>query len=492
MPLTLSKSTFLRGIQCKKSLFLHFHSPELKDPVSPMQQAIFTQGHEVGRLAQQLFPGGTDAGIWVPDDYQKSIDLTLQLISEGMEVIYEAGFAVDGLLCFIDILVKDGQKWKAYEVKSSSQIKPVNILDAAFQYYVMTRCGLELSDVSLIVLNNAYERNGVLDIGRLFRIESVLQRVTKLQERIHRQADEFLAVLNSPVEPLMDIGPHCTDPYVCDFHGHCWKHIPANSIFDISQLGADKKWELYRNGILKFEDIPHDFSLNDRQWQQVLSELQGDSFINKPGIQRFINSLSYPLYFLDFESFQPAVPLFDHSRPYQQIVFQYSLHILQSEDAVPAHRSFLADHDGTDPRLPFIRQLIPDIGEQGDIIVFNRSFEASRLNEIAVTFPNFQFPISNITSRIKDLMEIFQKRHYYVPGMKGSYSIKQVLPALVPGFNYENLAIGDGGSASHAYMSLVGETDQEKIRTTRENLLEYCKMDTLAMVEILKVLRNHV
>jgi hypothetical protein len=487
---TLSKSTFLRGTQCLKSLYLNWHEPGLKDPISPMQQAIFSAGHDVGRLAQQLFPGGTDAGIHVPDHYQESIKLTSELIRNGVEVIYEAGFSVDNLHCFIDILVRDGDKWKAFEVKSSTQVKPVNLLDAAFQYRVMTLSGLEFSDISLVVLDTAYKRIGEIEINRLFRIESVYDRVLKLQDRIRQSIDEFFLTLNAPAEPATDIGPHCSDPYYCDFHGHCWKHVPDYSIFNISRLSADKKWELYRKGIMKFEDIPPDFRLNDSQWQQVLSELKGEIHINKAAIGRFIDSLEYPLYFLDFESFQPAVPLFDHSRPYQQIVFQYSLHIREDKDAGLQHRSFLADCDGSDPRLSFIRQLVSDIGDTGNIIVFNRAFEAGRLNEIATNFPDFQVQISNFITRIKDLMLIFQHRHYYVPEMKGSYSIKQVLPALVPGFGYDNLVIGDGGSASHAYMSLFSETDRQKITETRENLLEYCKLDTLAMVEIVNVLKS--
>jgi hypothetical protein len=485
---TLSKSTFLRGTQCLKSLYLNWHQPELKDPISQMQQAIFSQGHEVGRLAQQLFPGGTDAGIYVPDRYQKSIEMTGKLIQEGVDVIYEAGFSVDGLHCFIDILVKDGTGWKAYEVKSSTQVKPVNIMDAAFQYYVMTKSGLDISDISLVVLNTSYERNGETDVNRLFKIQSVLKPVLTVQDKVEQSIEDFFFTLNGPLAPVVDIGPHCTDPYDCDFRGHCWNHIPGYSIFNISRLSADKKWELYRNGILKFEDIPPDFKLNVSQWQQVVAELKGETHVDSRAVGHFVDGLAYPLHFLDFESFQPPVPLFDKSHPYQQIVFQYSLHILESEHAPLKHFAFLADADGTDPRLPFINQLINDIGEEGDIIVFNRSFEAGRLNEIATNFPNFQFQISNIVSRIKDLMELFQKRHFYVPEMKGSYSIKQVLPALVPGFSYAGLAIGDGGSASHAFMAMHSEKDEAKTAATRENLLEYCAQDTLAMVEILHAL----
>ena len=489
MPLTISKSTFLRGWQCKKSLYLNFYQPGLKDKISSMQQAIFSQGTDVGKLAQQLFPGGINAGIHVRSNYSKSIEMTSRLISEGAPVIYEAGFSLNGLHCFVDILVKDGNKWKAYEVKSSTQIKPVNLLDAAFQYHVMTGCGLDLTDVSLVVMNTSYVRQGELDIHQLFKINSVYKKILKLQQRVQQDIEDFFFTLNGPSAPAVDIGPHCTDPYECDFHSHCWQHVPDNSIFNISRLSADKKWQLYRMGILSFADIPPDFKLNDSQWQQVLAEMKGETQIDTAGVYRFVKGLSYPLYFLDFESFQPAVPMFDHSRSYQQIVFQYSMHIMEAPDSKVIHRSFLAEADGTDPRLPFIRQLIDDIGDHGDIIVFNMAFEAGRLRELAANFPGYDLPLGRIIARMKDLMVIFQQRLYYVPEMKGSYSIKYVLPALVPGFSYENLAIGDGGSASLAFMSLQSEPDPEKIRVIRENLLEYCKLDTLAMVEILKVLR---
>ena len=394
MPPTLSKSTFLRGSQCKKSLYLNWHHPELKDKVAEMQQAIFSQGTETGKLARKLFPGGTDAGIYVPDNYSKSIALTSQLISEGAYIIYEAGFSFNGLHCFVDILVKDETGWKAYEVKSSTQVKQVNLLDAAFQYYVITNCGLELADIYLIVLNTAYERTGELDLNQLFRVESVYKRVIKLQERVQHDTAVFFDTLNATSVPETDIGPQCYDPYYCDFHGHCWQHVPDYSIFNISRLSADKKWDLYRKGILNFKDIPPDFKLNDSQWQQVVSELKGETHIDKQAVEKFTGSLNYPLYFLDFESFQPAVPLFDKSRPYQQVVFQYSMHIQDAELATPDHKSFLAESNGSDPRIPFIHQLIADIGETGDIIVFNRVFEASRLNEIAANFPKFKFQIS--------------------------------------------------------------------------------------------------
>lgn len=456
-----------------------------------MRQAIFNQGHETGKIAQRLFPGGIDAGIHVPADYTRSIELTTQLIRDGASVIYEAGFSFNQLHCFVDILVHDGDAWQAFEVKSSTQIKSVNILDAAFQYYVMTACGLNVSDISLVVLNSDYERSGELEIQRLFRMESVLNQVLKLQQKVERNTSTLLAMLEGPTAPETDIGPHCTDPHECDFRGHCWAHIPDYSVFDIAGLDGRKKWELYTRGVIELKDIPPDYPLNGRQWQQVHLALSGQVYIDREAIRKFLEGLHYPLHFLDFESFQPAVPLYDRSRPYQQIVFQYSLHTYADQGSEIQHREFLAD--GTvDPRIPFIESLIRDLGDTGDILVFNQAFEASILKEISEIKPEYSTEIRAILGRIKDLMVPFRQRHIYTPEMRGSYSIKQIYPALISGKDYQELPISDGGSASHAFASLLKESDNELIMETRQNLLAYCKLDTLAMVRILEKLKSLV
>ncbi len=456
-----------------------------------MQQAIFDQGTETGKIAQQLFPGGIDAGIHVPADYPRSIELTAQLIRDGASVIYEAGFSIKQLHCFVDILVRDGDAWQAFEVKSSTQVKPVNLLDAAFQYNVLTACGLKVSDMSLVVLNTDYERSGELDLHRLFRVESVHDRVMKLQQKIERDAAAFLALLEGPEAPETDIGPHCTDPHECDFRGLCWAHIPEYSVFDIAGLDGRKKWELYSRGVIELKYIPPDYPLNGRQWQQVRHALSGEEYIDKGAIRRFLEGLNYPLHFLDFESFQPAVPLYDRSRPYQQVVFQYSLHICAGPGSELQHCEYLADGTG-DPRIPFIESLIRDLGDTGDILVFNQAFEALILKEIAEIMPEHRAAIHAIISRIKDLMVPFRQRHIYTPAMRGSYSIKQVYPALVPGKGYEELPISDGGSASLAFTSLLKESDNVRIIEIRQNLLAYCNLDTLAMIRILEKMKSLV
>ncbi len=486
----ISKSAFLKGLQCPKALYLKKYHPELEDEVSAAQQAVFDTGHSVGDLAKQLFPGGTDLDAYIPDNLGAVFYETKKLVSRK-QVIYEAGFAYDNNLCFSDILVPEGNKWRVFEVKASTSVKDVYLWDAAFQYYLITQSGLEVEDISIVYINNQYERIGGLDISQLFTIESVMEHVLELQDEMKKHLNDLKSMLASGREPAIDIGPHCTDPYPCSFMGHCWQHVPDYSVFNISRLTSDKKFELYRNGILEITDITDGYGLTSGQRLQVDAEKNGNTVINRDAIRNFLNKLNYPLYFLDFETMNPAIPLFDHSRPYQQIPFQYSLHIRKVPGNELTHKEFLAGTDD-DPRIPFIEQLINDLGTTGDILVYNKAFEETRLREIARDFPEYAKLIENILARVVDLMVIFSGRHYYTPDMRGSYSIKHVLPALVPGFGYDDLEIADGGTASNAFESLYYEKDPEKINKIRTDLLAYCKMDTLAMVEILNELEKVV
>ena len=483
----ISKSSFIRGRQCLKSLYLLKKHPELQDQHTKSQQAIFDHGHEVGELARQIFPGGVIAAFDLPEGFMRSIKKTKELIEEGQPVIYEAGLMVENTHCFVDILVKENNKWFIYEVKSSTGVKDVYIYDAAFQYYVLSNLGLEIEDVSIVFINNQYIREGDIDIHQLFTIESVFERITEIQPLVKNLLTNQVAALQKPDKPNIDIGPHCFNPYDCSFMGYCWKNVPDYSVFNISHLSSEKKFDLYKNGILETTDVPDDILLNTNQLMQVHADKTGETIIDKPAIKEFLSRLKYPLYFLDFETFNPAVPLYDYSKPYQQIVFQYSLHMLDKPGGQLQHKEFLAPPTG-DPRTPMIKQLISEVGTDGDIMVYNKGFESGRLNEIARAFPKYEPAIQNMLPRIVDLMTPFQQKLYYTPEMKGSYSIKSVLPALVPGFSYADLEINQGGDASLAFANLLDEKNQQVIDTTRQNLLEYCKLDTLAMVEILKVL----
>jgi len=487
-PTRLSKSSFIRGLQCEKSLYLYKHHYKLKDPTPSSLQAVFDQGTSIGLLAQELFPHGVDAS---PENHFKmaeSVGKTLDFISQGQTVIYEATFLYDDVLAALDILVNDEDGWKAYEVKSSTKVSDTYVKDAAIQYYTIKNSGLDLKDISIVYINNQYVKNGEIDINELFMIESVYDQVLDFLPRIPNEVRRLKDVIESPDIPPVDIGPHCSDPYDCDFKGTCWKHIPEYSVFDISRLNKDKKFNLYKQGIISLNQIDlGQTDLNPNQVLQVQSELSGSVHIDLNEIRNFTNGLNYPLYFLDFETIGPAIPIYNGSRPYEQLVFQYSLHIRETPTSEIEHREYLA-YPTEDPRVGFIEQLIQDCGSNGDILVYNIGFERGKINGLIEAFPQYILELSRIVGRLKDLMTPFQQKWYYTPEMKGSYSIKSVLPALIPELSYNDLEIKDGGTASNTFLSIVNGTFQGDLQVARKQLLEYCKLDTYAMVKILEKL----
>ena len=486
----LSKSTFIKGLQCEKALYLHKHHYKLKDSISNSLQAIFDRGTNIGILAQELFPNGVDAS---PEHYFKmheSISKTLDLIKKEETIIYEATFQFNDVLAALDILVKHDEGWKAYEVKSSTSISETNLKDAAIQYYTIKNSGIDLKDISIVYINNQYIKDGELDIHQLFTIESVYDQVLDFLPRIPNEVRRLKYIIEGTEVPQIDIGPHCSDPYDCDFKGTCWKNIPDYSIFDIANLASKKKFDLYNQGVITLDQIDLDeVSLSSNQVLQVQSEINGTCHINIEEIRNFTDDLNYPLYYLDFETIGPAVPKYNGSRPYQQLVFQYSLHFQVTPISKLEHSEYLAD-PLQDPRIRFIEQLIQDCGSNGDILVYNIGFERGKLNDLIEVFPEYSDKLRGIVNRLKDLMIPFQQKWYYTPKMKGSYSIKAVLPALVPELSYDELDIKDGATASNTFLSMVNGTFKGDVKETRNQLLEYCKLDTFAMVKILDKLKE--
>lgn len=485
----LSKSSFIRGVQCEKHLYLYkYHYTEM-DQLSEMQKAIFKRGTDVGKLAQQLFPSGFDASPNSQFEYDKAVKLTQKLLNDKQKIIYEASFNFNDVLAVADIVVNEKSGLKIFEVKSSTSISETYIRDAALQYWVISNCGYKIKDFSIIYINNQYVRKGKLDIKELFVTESVLKLILPLQKWVEENVNQFKKVLAKKVIPKIDIGEHCYDPYTCGFYEYCRKHIPENSIFDLSGVHLTKKYDLYRSGIVKLQDITDDIELPKNARLQVDIFKSKKELIDKKAIKEFLSDLNYPIYFMDFETFQPAVPMFDNSKPYMQIPFQYSLHYKKNKNGKIEHFEFLADA-GNDPRIKFIENLLRVTKAEGDILTYNKSFETLRLKEIAEAFPKYKKEIEERISRIKDLMLPFQKKYYYTYKMQGSYSIKYVLPALIPELSYENLEINEGGLASVAFESLYFETDLIRIAEIRHNLLEYCKLDTFAMVKLLEKLES--
>jgi hypothetical protein len=483
----LSKSSFIKGLQCEKHLYLYKYHYDEMDELSEMQKAIFKRGTNVGELAHKLFPGGTIAAQGDPPNYDKALQRTKELMNDGAKVIYEAAFMFNEVLSIADIVVMEKGGAKVYEVKSSTSVSETYINDAALQYYVISNLGIRVKDFSIIYINNQYVRKGELDLEELFTTESVLELILTLQKLVKVNVDRFKKVILNKRMPDVEIGEYCYNPYTCGFYDYCRKHIPEDSIFDFSGMHLAKKYELYRDGILSIDDVPADYPLNKNNKLQLDVFRSGKPLIDKKSIKNILSDLSYPLYFMDFETFQPAVPLFDNSKPYQQIPFQYSVFLKKNIHSEAEHFEFLAE-PGEDPRKKFIENLLKVTKGKGDVLVYNKTFEITRLNEIVRDFPQYADKIEKLIARIKDLMIPFQKKYYYAPEMKGSYSIKAVLPALVPELSYDELQINEGGLASIAYESLQTQTDLMFIAEIKQQLLQYCKLDTLGMVKILEQL----
>ena len=474
----LSKSQYTRGLQCHKSLWLFKNRRDLQQKPDAGLQARFDAGTEVGILAQKLFPGGI--GLEYENGISKNISKTRELIASGAKTVYEATFSHDNVLAMVDILHKGANGWEMYEVKSTTTTKDIFINDTAIQYYVIKGSGLDIKRAFLVHLNNQYTRMGDLDLGALFTVDDITELTFERQAEIPQKISDMRLSLEGG-EPDIDIGPYCTDPYECDFKSYCWQHIPDCSIFDIANLRSNRKFALYYGGALRLHDIPEDFSLSESMQIQVEAELTGRKFINLRNIKEFLLNIKEPVGFLDFETFMEPVPSFDCQRPYQQIPFQYSLHI--SEKGKLIHHEFLGK-EGSDPRQPFIEKLLKDIDSCKTILVYNQAFEVARLKEIAKDFPVFHNGIESIIAKIVDLMIPFRNKDYYTREMCGSHSIKSVLPAMVPDLGYDNLTIADGEMAMLAYTGLSRMDKEDEKEKIRQDLLEYCRLDTLAMVKI--------
>lgn len=485
MPSSLSKSKFLNGLQCHKSLWFHKNRPDLKPETDASKQALFDEGSYVGELAQGLFPGG-EVIQFEGSTFDEKITRTQELINSGVKTIYEATFQYDDILVMVDILHIDKNGWELYEVKSSTGVKLVHENDVAVQYYVLNGSGMKLKKASLAHINNQYIRKGDIDIRQLFNIEDLTKTAKVKQNFVKEELEKMRKALKNG-KPRIDIGPHCSDPYDCDFQEHCWKHVPEPSVFNISRLGAEKKWALYDEGILKFKDIPDDYPLNANQTIQVNAELTGKDFIDKEAIEEFWNTLHYPLYFLDFETFNPAVPPFNGIRPYQKIPFQYSLHYQKKKGGKVYHKEFLAK-EGTDPRKALAQGLVESIPENSCVLAYNAGFEKGVIRELAEVFPKMKKRLMAIHDSIEDLIIPFRSKAYYKKEMNGSASLKYVLPALIPELSYDEIEISDGGQASSTYATLHLVEDKKERSKIRKDLIEYCKLDTLAMVKILEKL----
>ena len=492
-----SKSKYTTGIQCPKALWLQEYRPEVLSPSNTAALARLEIGKTVGALACGLFTPGVKIPYSATHSYQSMIDQTKQLIQNGTEYIYEATFLFEGVLIMVDILRNTTEGIEIFEVKSSSDTKAIKDIffhDIAIQKYTLTNLGFNVLDSYLVHLNHDYVRGEELDLSSLFTIVNVSSEIEQLQQNIPLDLQSLQASLDNEVEePETDIGKHCKHPYTCSAKEYCWKTqrgIPDYSLFNIFNIGSKKQLDLYSKGIVDIGDIPSDYPMTEKQEQKVFNYKNQVTHIDKLEIRAFLDTLSYPIYHLDFETFQQPVPEWEGISPYQQIPFQYSLHI-QHQDGTIEHKEFLAV-EGADPRQELTERLVGDIPNNVTVLTYNMSFEKGVISKLAQQNTRLSEHLLAINSNIYDLMIPFQQKYYVTPQMNGSYSIKYVLPALVPHMKnaYKNLGgVQNGEEAMNAFANLSTLSPEEKA-ITRKGLKEYCKLDTLSMLEILKHLES--
>jgi predicted RecB family nuclease len=484
----ISKSKFVAGCQCVKRLYWQVHEPELAAEPDAAAHAIMEQGREVGLLARQLFLGGVEVGN--EGSLDQAIRTTRELVANpAVPAIFEGVFEHDGVLVRVDVLHRrrDG-RWRLVEVKSSTSVKEEHVDDVGIQYRVLSRSGLDVASCCLAHVNRNYVfQGGIVDPWRFFRIRNVIRQVERLQPKLTFQLRAAFTVLSTPKAPDIAPGKHCTFPVTCEFFDRCNPPLPDDHIGYLPRLHASAEEELEGMGVESIHDVPEDFQLTEIQRRAATCVQTGEAWFS-PELGKALESLSHPLYFADFESVNPAVPRLPLMRPYDQLPFQWSVHVLRQPGAEPEHYEFLAT-DASDPRREFVESLCNALGESGNIVVYS-AFESQRLSELGAYLPEFADRIKQIQARLWDLLPVVRNNVYH-PAFAGSYSLKYVLPALVPEMSYADMEVADGQAAGLAWESLIrGKLDGDERDRITKALLDYCGQDTLALVRLLEKLRS--
>ena len=485
----ISKSKFLQGLQCPKLIWSAYNVKHLFPEVDDALQAVFDQGHVVGSLAKKMFPNGVEIDS-DHSDFERAIRQTKKALSSRLP-IFEAAFSANGGFARADILNPASiDSWDLIEVKSTTRLKEqVHLPDIAFQAYVLTEAGIKLRKCFLAHIKNEFVRHGEIDPKQFFTLEDVTSQVSVLSRDVEEQLDVMKRGIGASKQPETPIGLHCDSPYTCPLHDHCWSFLPPRNVLELYDDRKGRGWDLLKREVFRIAEIPADYSLSAKQEVQRATAISGKPHFNQTQIQTFLKNLEYPLHFLDFETFSTAIPMFDGARPYEQIPFQFSLHVVHKAGTKPEHRKFLAD-GRNDPRTEFMRQLKSSIEPSGSIVVFNAPFEKGRMKECAELLPEYKSWVSAVNGRIVDLLNPFKAFSFYHPNQCGSASMKLVLPALT-GKDYSKLEIQEGGAASREFVRVMfGDVNESERKRVRRALELYCGQDTEGMVWILDVLRN--
>lgn len=496
----LSKTNFLTYLDCLKNAWLKIHKPDIyyKYPLSSFEKNIIDTGNEIDKLARDLFPGG------ITVESREDIEYTKKLIQEKTPIIYQPVFTTDKFITASDIFVWNTENniYDLYEVKASTSSEEGGgrktedyLIDIAFQKVVLDELNINIGSLNLIRLNKEYIRYGSLELEKLFIIENLTKEVNEILPEIKQKMETAYHFLSSDNEP----NGHC-DCILKGWNSHCTTSeysipdLPEYPVHAIARINKKKLAELVDSSIFSIHDIPDGFTLSDNQQRQVDTAKSGKSYIHKQGIIEFLETMKYPLAFLDYETYPSALPRYDGYRPYQQIPFQFSLHVINSPGGELLHYDFIyTDKKAPDKELSeALKKYLP---KTGSVIVWNQKFEKGINEQIGERLPEYKEFMQDVNNRVVDLMIPFSGKTlvYDHPKFMGSASIKYVLPALVPNLSYKEMHIQEGGTASDTWNRIMSnEYSPEEKNIKIQALKDYCGLDTLAMVEIWKVLNKEI
>ena len=505
LPKLLSKTKILRGYQCLKSIYLSVHHKDLEPPVGPELQKIFDQGIAVGKEAQKRFPQAVlvDNPAW---DFFGALKRTRELLKAETPAIFEAAFEYKGCFARADIIIynTDSKRWSIYEVKSTTKLKDEHYDDIGLQAWIMANSGLPIEKICIMHLNSECRYP---DLSNLFIEQDITQELRERHTGISNKLNSIFNCLRQDHIPNIDIGSHCMQPNPCVFYEHCWqeKKIPEISIFSIPTL-REKKWELYNNGIIDIYDTKLNdssaFNLNDMQARFIQILRSKGRWIDSAKVQQALSAWKFPMLFLDFETINPAIPIYKQTGPYTQTCFQFSAHLARSkQDLIDLknieHKEYLHT-ESTDPRLALVEKLILSAEGAESIVAYYGVFESKRIEELEIIFPQYEKQLKAMREKIVDPLPIFRESIYDWQ-FADSYSLKSVAPAILGELSsYANMQVGNGSEAQMAFekiqnWNLLLQQNPEKaakqkdeIQSLKDALIEYCKKDTFVMLELVR------
>lgn len=494
MRMIISKSDYMLSLRHPAWLWLKKHDAKRLPPIDEATQAIFDTGHEFEQYAESLFPGGVTLGFSDYDEYRTLPERTKQALDEGALTIFQGRFEYEGLTFICDIVqVIAPGVLDLYEIKSSTSAKLDHEYDLAFQTHVLEKLGFTVRNIAVIHVNNQYVRNGAIEADKITATtditEAVRDKVVETESNIAK-AREIVALDTCP-----DMSPQLTGLGAFKDWLEIYKAIneqSPGSVYELGGLNARALDVFESQGISKIEDIPEGLSINANINKQMRAYRNNGPIIDSLRVKQFLDSLVFPLYFFDYETLASLVPYFDGMKPYCQYPFQYSLHILDEPDGDFRHEEYLHT-ENSNPAESIVEVMQSHFGSSGSVIAWNMSFEKSCNDTLAQFVPEAADFLADINKRMVDLMVPFSSGAYVDFRFKGSASIKNVLPVLVPELSYKSLGIQEGGSAQRLWMQAVldGKHIENKDKILQD-LRDYCQLDTFAMVEIYRVLRSEL